>query len=161
MKTFLISSLLAAGFYDSSMDDLILKEKITTDNPLLNNLKRDGLMFAAHSSHASHGSHGSHRSSSTPKYTPSPKYEPKGDSTTPKTLVPKKNYITPGSNEWIELTKQVQYILFYLGYYNGPIDGLNGSKTRLAISKYQRDNNLRITGDLTNQLIKKLGVPGY
>lgn len=168
MKKFIISSLFAAGIHDTSLDHGIFNEKTSDHNPVINNLKNSKLNLLAghssHSSHGSHGSHGSHRSSNghSSGYTPSP--APKGDSTTPKTIPPKKpkpNVIYPGTSEWIELTKQVQAALFVIGYYNGSLDGIIGTKTRMAISKYQKDNGLKITGNLNNELVKSLDIPGF
>tara|TARA_Y200000002_G_C22671789_1_gene660337 strand:- start:282 stop:788 length:507 start_codon:yes stop_codon:yes gene_type:complete len=168
MKKFIISSLFAAGIHDAASDDGIFKKKTNDYNPVINNLKNSQLNLLAghssHSSHGSHGSHGSHRSSSghSSGYTPTP--APKGNSTTPKTIPPKKpkpNVIYPGTSEWTALTKQVQAALFILGYYNGSLDGIIGTKTRMAISKYQKDYGLKITGNLNNELVKSLDIPGF
>mgnify|MGYP001290584434 CR=1 FL=1 len=45
-----------------------------------------------------------------------------------------------------------------LGYYTGRIDGQYGSQTAAAIRRYQVAENLRVTGDLTPQTLRSLGI---
>lgn len=52
---------------------------------------------------------------------------------------------------------QVQIKLNALGYEAGEVDGVLGKQTKLAIMKYQQDNNLPI-GQLDYLTIKKLGL---
>jgi hypothetical protein len=54
----------------------------------------------------------------------------------------------------------VQTDLAQLGYYNGPIDGLFGADTRTALTRYQVDRGLQVTGSLTNETLQSLGLPG-
>jgi Putative peptidoglycan binding domain len=54
----------------------------------------------------------------------------------------------------------VQSELAQLGYYNGPIDGLFGADTRTALTRYQIDNHLQVTGSLTSETMQSLGLPG-
>jgi N-acetylmuramoyl-L-alanine amidase len=54
----------------------------------------------------------------------------------------------------------VQADLAQLGYYRGPIDGLFGVGTRTALTRYQIDHNLQVTGSLTNDTLQSLGLPG-
>src|SRR5260370_27774514 len=54
----------------------------------------------------------------------------------------------------------VQADLAQLGYYNGPIDGLFGADTRTALTRYQIDRHLQVTGSLTNETLQSLGLPG-
>jgi hypothetical protein len=67
------------------------------------------------------------------------------------------NYATqqPDSN-----VSAVQADLAQLGYYNGPIDGLFGADTRTALTRYQIDRHLQVTGSLTNETLQSLGLPG-
>lgn len=44
------------------------------------------------------------------------------------------------------------------GYYSGPVDGIDGPMTHQAIRKFQRDNNLAITGQLNAETQAKLGL---
>lgn len=50
----------------------------------------------------------------------------------------------------------VQTKLAHRGYYHGRIDGIIGPTTRDAISAYQRDNGLRVTGYVNTDLIEAL-----
>jgi Putative peptidoglycan binding domain len=52
----------------------------------------------------------------------------------------------------------VQTDLAQLGYYNGPIDGLFGADTRTALTRYQIDRHLQVTGSLTNETMQSLGL---
>jgi hypothetical protein len=45
------------------------------------------------------------------------------------------------------------------GYYRGEIDGIFGAATRRAVMLYQRDHGLRVTGDLTTDTIRAMGLP--
>ena len=53
---------------------------------------------------------------------------------------------------------QVQQSLAQDGYYQGPIDGVVGPGTQAAIAAYQRDNGLRVTGNITHGLLNSLGI---
>ncbi len=54
--------------------------------------------------------------------------------------------------------KKVQKKLNKYGYDCGDPDGIAGSKTKKAVKKYQRDNNLDVTGTINSKLLKSLGV---
>jgi len=56
------------------------------------------------------------------------------------------------------LIDSVQSQLAQAGYYNGLIDGLMGPATRSAISRYQSDNGLAVTGTITQGLLQSLGL---
>jgi hypothetical protein len=45
-----------------------------------------------------------------------------------------------------------------LGYYRGRIDGVFGPETRRALTRYQSDNGLRVTGYLTSDTVQSLGL---
>lgn len=53
---------------------------------------------------------------------------------------------------------QAQIRLRQLGYYRGPIDGDIGPYTRRAISRFQHDRRLPVTGWLDLRTLKVLGV---
>lgn len=53
---------------------------------------------------------------------------------------------------------QVQDNLRRLGYYNGQVDGLNGTGTRNAIRSYQMDRGLPVTGRVDQELLRDLGL---
>jgi murein L,D-transpeptidase YcbB/YkuD len=46
---------------------------------------------------------------------------------------------------------KVQLALKNAGYYQGPVDGKVGSKTKKAISAFQKDNNLKADGVIGKQ----------
>lgn len=52
----------------------------------------------------------------------------------------------------------VQRALARRGYYNGSIDGAIGPQSRRAIARYQQDQGLRVTGDISSSLINSLGL---
>jgi Putative peptidoglycan-binding domain-containing protein len=53
---------------------------------------------------------------------------------------------------------QVQKKLNLSGYICGKPDGAVGSKTKAAIKKYQKDNDLKATGTINNTLLKLLNI---
>jgi peptidoglycan hydrolase-like protein with peptidoglycan-binding domain len=53
---------------------------------------------------------------------------------------------------------QVQVALQKAGYEPGPIDGVFGPSTREAISRYQRDHGLDVTGNITDPVLQALGL---
>ena len=52
----------------------------------------------------------------------------------------------------------VQERLARQGYYRGEIDGILGSQTSRAIARYQRGHGLRVTGNLTPDMLQALGL---
>lgn len=54
--------------------------------------------------------------------------------------------------------RNVQRTLNEKGYDAGPADGVMGRRTRDAISQFQRDNNLSVTGRVDRETAEKLGV---
>jgi peptidoglycan hydrolase-like protein with peptidoglycan-binding domain len=54
----------------------------------------------------------------------------------------------------------VQNDLTQMGYYTGPVDGIFGAATRTAVTRYQIDRQLQVTGSLTDQTLQSLGLPG-
>jgi hypothetical protein len=69
-------------------------------------------------------------------------------------------YYAPGYSNYggAPVSVQVQSALSQQGYYQGPIDGIVGPGTRAAISTYQQNNGLRVTGTITPGLLNNLGV---
>ncbi len=55
----------------------------------------------------------------------------------------------------------IQSALARAGYFTGRVDGTMGSRTRQAISAFQSDNGLPVTGTPTNSLIGELRARGY
>lgn len=56
------------------------------------------------------------------------------------------------------LEASVQRALARNGYYNGPIDGNLGPMSRRAISRYQSDRGLEVTGYPNSSLLRSLGM---
>ena len=54
--------------------------------------------------------------------------------------------------------KKVQETLHDKGYYKGKVDGILGPQTRAGIRKYQKSENLPVTGHLDGETSGKLGV---
>lgn len=83
-----------------------------------------------------------------------------------------KSFITPGAAEFTNLpivvTAQaaynkatiydVQEALNNAGYDCGTPDGVVGKNTKASIRKYQKDNDLKVTGTVNKTLLKMLGV---
>lgn len=185
IKSYLINSLLIAGFIPTA-EAISAPHDVKLDAPEKNkswiSQRERGFTLAGHKSHSSHGSHGSHRSSSggrsSPKYTPSyPKYTPptvknykkeksaKSDSTAPSSILPlspatspKVTKIKGNSKAFKVLVMQVQIQLFSLGMYSGEIDGISGPKTSTAISKYELNKGLPVTGRLSDELLDYLNI---
>ena len=176
-KKFLIPSLLAAGF--------TTQHSMATAAPVFNNADNAGpSMFdvfrqahkytlAGHSSHASHGSHSSHRSSSGGGYTaprtstPTPSYTPQTNrnvtSTPPVSVLPSPQAsaprVLPGNSAAFQrIAIQVQVALQAYGYYNGAIDGIIGDGSRSALSRFQFDYSLRVTGTITPEVLDAFGI---
>ena len=53
----------------------------------------------------------------------------------------------------------VQMQLARLGYYYGSVDGVFGPSTRHAVAKYQIANQLNVTGSLSPDTLRSLGLP--
>lgn len=58
-----------------------------------------------------------------------------------------------GVNEAQALVAQVQEYLMLTNYYPGPADGITGPQTVDAISAYQAENDLPVTGEATKKLL--------
>lgn len=56
------------------------------------------------------------------------------------------------------LTMQVQTVLRAEGYYDGPIDGIIGVRSRAAIEKLQSDRGIPVTGMISPELLDHLGI---
>jgi peptidoglycan hydrolase-like protein with peptidoglycan-binding domain len=53
---------------------------------------------------------------------------------------------------------QAQRELCHRGLYKGPVDGINGPLTHGALTEYQRDKHLQVTGELNQQTALALGL---
>ncbi len=54
--------------------------------------------------------------------------------------------------------KRVQQALMERGYYNGPIDGIAGDKTRSSVREFQQDEDLPVTGRINAATLEELHV---
>ncbi len=54
--------------------------------------------------------------------------------------------------------REAQQALKDKGFDPGPVDGLNGPKTRAAVRDYQKQQNLNVNGRLGNETLTTLGV---
>ncbi|MEN3370730.1 MAG: hypothetical protein V7609_2873 [Verrucomicrobiota bacterium] len=52
----------------------------------------------------------------------------------------------------------VQSQLAKQGYYRGVIDGVYGPQTRAALTRYQSNHGLQVTGNLTQATLQALGL---
>lgn len=55
-----------------------------------------------------------------------------------------------------DLTLMVEQDLARLGYETGPVDGEETMETVIAISKFQSENQLEVTGEVSPQLVRDL-----
>jgi Putative peptidoglycan binding domain len=62
------------------------------------------------------------------------------------------------ADQSISIVSAVQLQLAQQGYYRGQIDGLVGPEMRRALVRYQRSHGLRVTGGLTSDTIRSLGL---
>ena len=72
------------------------------------------------------------------------------------------DYYNPSSydysgNQSNPTVSQVQSQLGKLGYYHGAIDGIQGDQTEAALSRYQEDHDLSVTGTVTSATLQSLG----
>jgi len=54
------------------------------------------------------------------------------------------------------MTMMVEQELDRLGYATGPVDGEETLETTIAISKFQAENNLYVTGEVSSDLVRSL-----
>lgn len=181
-RTFLISSLVAAGFSGGESESSQLRPELVDVNSEDAIVKRLQLQqkyhLAGHRSHSSHRSHGSHRSSSGGGYvtrTPSVSSgsnsntnrsllkAPNSNSTSPSSILPStpaaRAKTLPGNaGKFKEIVMQVQMAMSAFGYYNGVIDGVIGQQSKTALALMQKDFNLKVTGTVTPELLFVLGI---
>ena len=77
---------------------------------------------------------------------------PPSPSTAPKKTLP------GNTGKFTEIVRRVQASLYAQGYYTGPLDGTIGPDTTAALSKFQKDNGLRVTGTITNETLNALRI---
>ncbi len=59
-----------------------------------------------------------------------------------------------------EEVRQIQQVLKDKGYYTGNVDGIFGTKTKNAVTAFQRDNGLKVDGIAGKETLKALGLAG-
>ncbi|GGN59229.1 hypothetical protein GCM10011349_39560 [Novosphingobium indicum] len=145
------------------------------DDQMIQRFSQDHMfLLAGHRSHSSHASHGSHRSGSSgtyraPVYTPRAPAAPRTSapstrnerSTPPSSILPSSPaittaeplYSTPSATSIKNVVRQVQLGLKSYGYYDGAIDGIVGPMMRSALSRFQTDFNLNVTGTITPEVL--------
>lgn len=163
-KKFLIPSLLAAGFSSGQAAAVVGPHSETRDNtktPTFEVFQQTHkYILAGHSSHASHGSHSSHRSSSGGGYATPTNRNP--TSTPPTSILPSPPAaasVLPGNSALFQrIAVQVQTALMAYGYYNGAIDGIIGAGSRSALSRFQNDYSLKVTGTITPEVLDAFGI---
>jgi His-Xaa-Ser repeat protein HxsA len=136
----------------------------------------------SHSSHSSHASHASHRSGSggsypvysppayTPVYTPQPVYTPPTNSLPTTAPSPNSSQLTAsppkrdpqplsGRTElFTSIVRRVQLGLLAYGYYDGPINGVVGSKMKESIKQFQSAFHMKETGTITPEVLDALKI---
>ena len=63
----------------------------------------------------------------------------------------------PDEEKGGELPKAVQRQLAKRGYYKGTVDGDFGTSSRSALSRFQKDNHLKVTGRIDEDSLEALG----
>lgn len=176
-RQFLIPSLLLAGFTPAAQvmaSDGVAASQIgeadsaTSAGAAL--FRGDGQVLLAqhrsHRSHRSHSSHSSHRSSASgsyyPLYTPPPPPPPpvtrSRQTILPSTLLTRPLPAPPVADGYKAVVMRVQRGLLAFGYYDGGIDGVVGPGTRDALSRFQGDFKLKVTGTITPEVLDALKV---
>lgn len=56
--------------------------------------------------------------------------------------------------------RDIQTVLKSKGYYTGNVDGIFGTKTKNAVTAFQRDNGLTADGIVGEKTLKALGISG-
>ena len=77
--------------------------------------------------------------------------ELKRKESSPETIISSSRQTTTGKSDIIRVDatpQKIQLALQNAGYYDGPIDGKVGAKTRRAITEFQKANNLNADGIL-------------
>jgi len=186
-RRFIIPSLLAAGFAADKLEATPPVDRTndsTSTNPYIDVFQLEHTYnLAAHRSHSSHSSHRSHQSGSggsvAPPYTPPSRTEPLTpptrtepstppsrnlESTPPSSVLPRSPSTAPqqtlpgNSAKFAAIVRRVQAALYAQGYYTGALDGAVGPNTRAALSKFQRDHGLPVTGTITTETLNALRV---
>ena len=72
---------------------------------------------------------------------------------------PSAAYVPPAPAPGYDVaTRDMQRRLRELGYYHGPLDGLLGHSTRIALAEFQHDRRLQVTGEPTRRTLRALDL---
>jgi His-Xaa-Ser repeat protein HxsA len=67
--------------------------------------------------------------------------------------------VLPGnSNKFKQIVMLVQSGLTAYGYYGGPLTGAVDEDTKAALRQMQQDNNLKVTGTVTAEVLNAFGI---
>lgn len=172
-RKFLVPTLAAAGFLPTSSADAAIVPNLRVnplepDSDFSQRLELEHkYTLAGHRSHSSHSSHRSHRSSSSGGYTttrPAARVQPRSNSTSPRSVLPslpntRAAVPLPGNSEkFKQIAMRVQLALISYGYYNGAVDGVIGKQSKAALSRFQSDYSLKVTGTITPEVLNALGI---
>ncbi len=172
-RRYLIPTLAAAGLLPTNSADAAIAASLPsnpfdTDSDFNQRLELEHkYTLAGHRSHSSHSSHRSHRSSSSGGYTttrPAAPVQPRSNSTSPRTVLPSLPNARavaplPGNSEkFKQIAMRVQLALISYGYYNGAVDGVIGKQSKAALSRFQSDYGLKVTGTITPEVLNALGI---
>ena len=170
-RAFLVPTLLAAGFSMPSpaqvtgaeADQAEVAENQKAQSSAVPLFRQETpILLAGHSSHRSHSSHSSHRSSSGGGgyYPPATVYSPPPPPSPPR---PSRLFETPRPGAVVEsgytqIVMRVQSGLKAFGYYTGDVDGQVGAETRAALTRFQTDYSLSVTGTITPGVLRALSI---
>ncbi|MEP4034908.1 His-Xaa-Ser repeat protein HxsA [Pseudophaeobacter sp.] len=172
-RKFLVPTLAAAGFLpsistESAVAAAVPSHPLHADSEFTQRLELEHkYTLAGHRSHSSHSSHRSHRSSSSGGYTttrPAAPVRPRSNSTNPRTVLPSLPNTRPvaplpgNSEKFKQIAMRVQLGLISYGYYNGAVDGVIGKQSKAALSRFQSDYGLKVTGTITPEVLNALGI---
>ena len=173
-RAFLVPTLLAAGFSlpspaqaaSADADQAPVAENQKAQSSAVPLFRQESpILLAGHGSHRSHSSHSSHRSSSGGGvyYPPTTVYSPPPPPPPPPPPRPSRFLETPSPDVVVEsgytqIVMRVQSGLKAYGYYTGNIDGQVGPETRAAITRFQTDFSLSVTGTITPEVLRALSI---
>jgi len=166
-RKFLVPTLAAAGFLPASSVEAAVSAGLPS-NPFNADSDFNQRLELEHKyTLAGHRSHRSHRSSSTGGYTttrPAAPVQPRSNSTSPRSVLPSLPNAQaaaplPGNSEkFKQIAMRVQLGLISYGYYNGAVDGVIGKQSKAALSRFQSDYSLKVTGTITPEVLNALGI---
>ena len=141
---------------------------------------------SSHGSHGSHGSHRSSSGGGGGYVVPNPSSgnigggnnsspasgsggsivsvpQVQSNSTPPSAIIPESPATAPvtlpgNTEKFYQIALKVQLALSLYGYYTGTVDGIIGPETKAALSKFQSDWGLNVTGTITPEVLDAMGI---